>query len=133
MEMRRLRLTAVIAGLCFFGVNAQAQVFQPSAVSARRMVANYQFDRTPHHDRFVELRFTEPVGSASSGPVGIKPIVIGVITGALVGAGAGYLIAAGACEGFHCSTRREVVVGASTGAVVGGLFGLVIGLPSRDP
>jgi uncharacterized protein YcfJ len=107
-------LTAIaIVAHCFPALKSQAQVMQPSAASTRTVA---------------ELSWN----LSSSRPIRARPIVIGVVLGALLGAGAGELVSAGGCEGLHCSTRRGVISGAWLGAAVGGLFGLVLGLPPKD-
>jgi hypothetical protein len=133
MEISKMRIAAVIVALCLVGAKAQAQVLQPTAVSARSAVTHDQKDPASHNDRFLVPRSaTGPIDTPPSRKVRIKPIVIGVIAGALIGAGAGELVGAEACEGLHCSTRHEVITGTVIGAAVGGLFGLVLALPPKD-
>ena len=127
----KLYLVAAFAALCLVGAKAHAQVVRPTAVS--RSAPDTDRGSTSRNVLAIRpLLATHSTEVTSSRGLRARPMVIGVVVGALAGAGAGQLLGAGACEGFHCSTRHEVITSAWLGAVVGGLFGLVLALPPKD-
>lgn len=125
-----MRIALLAAALICGHLEAHAQAIQPSAFSrcaaetARAMETPFtQTSRlVPPH------RHPDEVSPAATSGIRVRPIVVGVTIGALLGAGAGYVLA-GTCDSQHCSSRDEVTAGALIGAGVGSLFGLALGLP----
>jgi uncharacterized protein YcfJ len=132
MQIIGMLIAIAIVAHCFPALKSQAQVMQPSAASTRT-VAELSWNLSSSRSPADTPRITRALADvASAGPIRARPIVIGVVLGALLGAGAGELVSAGGCEGLHGSTRRGVISGAWLGTAVGGLFGLVLGLPPKD-
>lgn len=127
-----LRVAVLTVALICGSLEVHAQAIQRSAFSRRAVEAVRVMETSPTqasrlappHRQLDELSPT-----ATSG-IRVRPIAIGVAIGALLGAGAGYVLA-GTCDSQHCSSRDEVTTGALLGAGVGGLFGLLLGLPPR--
>lgn len=127
-----MRVVLITVVLLSGARSAPAQTIQPSAFSMQP-TASLRFTETPSatgSKLAPPRRLLLEVSPAATSGLRVRPIVIGVSIGALLGAGLGYVLA-GTCDGQHCSNRDEVTTGALVGAGVGSLFGLVLGLPPR--
>jgi hypothetical protein len=127
-----LRSALIVAALLCGSIDVHAQAVRPSAFPMRDVVSSRTLETTSTHDSRLTPpdRLRNAVSAAATSGIRARPIVIGVATGALLGAGFGAVLA-GACDSQHCSSRDEVTTGALVGAGIGGLFGLVLGLPPR--
>jgi len=133
MDKSSLRLSVAAFCLCFGAMTAQAQVLQPTAASTRTALSR-GLGASAAHDMLSAERpvARSSANAASSRHVRSKPIIVGVVIGALLGAGGGAVIGAAACDGLHCSNRHAITTGALVGAAAGGLFGFLLGLPPKD-
>ena len=128
-----MRFVAIILALLLGTAEARAQVLQPSAFSQREVATHVTNESAPRRSPLsMPGLVTDPLLGPPTRQLRARPIVIGAVAGALLGAGGG-MVLGGTCERTvpECPRRRIMVTGAIVGAAIGSLFGLLLALPPR--
>jgi len=132
MSSRRYRDIATLIALLLSAAQAGAQVVRPVGLSSNDVpVRDWGRTASPAFAREGSRLAADTPWDVSQKGVRTKPIVIGTVVGALLGAGMGWVVALG-CDSPGCSKRGHVVAGTLIGAGAGSVFGLLLGLPPKE-
>jgi hypothetical protein len=122
-----LRLAAVVAVSisAIFNPRLEAQVARPAALGGVVHLGLPQSVMRDYSGNASSL-FPQQRGRDSTVRSSLPFTIGAVLVGAGVGAGAGYIIAGGACEGASCHASRGAVAGAGLGAFAGVLVAAIV-------